>query len=809
MKSKILFLIGLFILCFSSGAQVLDTTAVRFMRYHAQNPQEKAYLRTDKEVYTRGETIWFSAYLLNAATNRPTVLSNLLYVELINDSDSILTTYNIKIEEGVGRGDIRLVDSLSEGIYRLRAYSNYMRNFDESFIFSKPIKILDFSRDTRTSENKPELRQIDIRFFPEGGDLVSGQINYVAFKATNESGYGVPVNGTIVDETGEELLTFDSEIKGMGKFLLNPVAGKKYFAKYTVSDVEFSRDLPVVRESGYVLNGRQTEDKTFLTVKPAGDLSMEGSFLVGHASGDLFLALPTPEGQPYLYAPLPADQMPNGILHFTFFDAEGVPRAERLIYNENSTIGNELSIDGPEKADTREKISFELELMDLADTALNGKASVSILSDELHGPNKVNIRNYIGLSSELKGRVENPEMLFDPEYEDRFKHRDLIMATNGWRRFAWEDVLQEKYPDIEHYPEKGFSLEGRVVRYNNRDRGTRAKLTLSFLENLSYKSMAISDEDGTFWFDGLGVEDTVNARLESVRVKVDGEDVKEINGGTYIQMKEKSVPQRVFKFFDAFEQDQALEGYVDNSMKIRNIEAEFGNDVIILDEMQVEAREDRRNQPFYRENMLYQQPDTRVVMENFANANAFQNIFDFMRGRVPGVTISGTFPDQTATVRGLGQGTQQEALFLLDGAITDATVIQNIQPSQVEFIDVLKGGRAAAYGAQANGVIAIYRYQGPRGDSDVDPVGEATFRMLGYYPPREFYVPNYDEMTDEEKVKPDYRNTLYWNPNIVIQDGKAEFEFFTSDDQGPFTLYFEGLDESGRVFTKTASLNVD
>ena len=100
---------------------------------------EKAYLHTDRDVYGQGEDIWFKAYVVNAKHNTPINYSHNLYVELIDPATKILSRKVIRLENGLGNGDFKLSDSITAGTYRLRAYTNWMRNFGDNFIFEKNI----------------------------------------------------------------------------------------------------------------------------------------------------------------------------------------------------------------------------------------------------------------------------------------------------------------------------------------------------------------------------------------------------------------------------------------------------------------------------------------------------------------------------------------------------------------------------------------------------------------------------------------------------------------------------------------------
>lgn len=103
--------------------------------------QEKVHLHLDKPYYAIGDDIWFKAYTVNAKTGQPSLISNILYVELINEKDSISTQLKLPMRGGITWGDFRLGDTLTEGNYRIRAYTQWMRNAGTEFFFDKTIKV--------------------------------------------------------------------------------------------------------------------------------------------------------------------------------------------------------------------------------------------------------------------------------------------------------------------------------------------------------------------------------------------------------------------------------------------------------------------------------------------------------------------------------------------------------------------------------------------------------------------------------------------------------------------------------------------
>jgi TonB-dependent SusC/RagA subfamily outer membrane receptor len=134
------FLAGVFT-AFQIDEDPLDTLLKKLEAYTEKSPQEKVHLHLDKPYYAIGDDIWFKAYVVDPRDAHPSTLSNLLYVELINDKDSIKKQLRLPLMGGVSWGDFKLTDSLGEGNYRIRAYTQLMRNAGPDFFFDKTIKI--------------------------------------------------------------------------------------------------------------------------------------------------------------------------------------------------------------------------------------------------------------------------------------------------------------------------------------------------------------------------------------------------------------------------------------------------------------------------------------------------------------------------------------------------------------------------------------------------------------------------------------------------------------------------------------------
>src|SRR5262249_18824525 len=150
--------------------------------------------------------------------------SGVLYVDLTNESSAkLLTSKVMRVTNGFTHGEIQLSDSLRDGIYTIRSYTNWMRNFSKDLYFTQRIRVFRGTETVYDDEKLSKLSSVaDLKFFPEGGNLVSGINGRIAFKALNVAGNGVDVKGYVLNSKRDTVVIFNSRHLGMGYFGFTP-----------------------------------------------------------------------------------------------------------------------------------------------------------------------------------------------------------------------------------------------------------------------------------------------------------------------------------------------------------------------------------------------------------------------------------------------------------------------------------------------------------------------------------------------------------------------------------------------------------
>lgn len=803
------------------GTNLTESILQKLERYTQEAPQEKVFLHIDKPYYMAGQTIWVKGYLFNASTHSIDSVSRVLYIDLIDEAKGKVIIQKIANCIGTAQASIELPDSLDEGVYQLRAYTNYMKNFSETFFFTQEVKIWQGSVKNRlTSEKVAKLNEIaDIQFFPEGGNLIKGIDSRIGFKAINSVGKGVEVEGFILNNNKDTITAFRSEHLGMGTFNFNAEPNSTYTAYLKKADGTFkSVPLPQAYEQGITLAVDNVTNKEKIKLfinnsqpKPAG----QGGELViiAHQRGQVCYAVKGNETSKAFGVNIPRNKIPeDGIVQLTVFNSKGEAQCERLVFiNHHKQLTLKISTDKPTYK-PREKVTVTLEATDHEGKPVVGDFSVAVTdANQVIDDNyRENILTYLLMSSDaspqgnseqyysaLKGNIEQPAYYFDENNSMASRHLDILMMTQGWRRFIWKDVLTDKIPKTINFIETGLSVTGKALKPNGKP-SANVSLTLMIKNRTNPPQLLLNSADslGNFGFYGLNFNDSTTVLVQGMKEK-GGKNLSITIDATQPIWKVKMVKTP----FNPLEFDaQELFEFLKKANEAIELEKKFKTDKIqMLEEVVVKAK---RQEVDTRK--IYGQASNTLKIDNLL-CSGVTNVLQMLQGRVAGVQVSsngqGGFK---VIIRGVSTFSgNSDPTFVIDGMIINADAVSAITPCDVEAIDILKGADAAIYGSQGgNGVISILT---KRGNANYDysqdeALGIKIQKRLGYSPIREFYAPKYD-VDKPEHVRPDFRSTLHWQPVIRTDSitGKNSFTYWNSDAKTTVKILAQGVSSKGSV----------
>ncbi|WP_173002914.1 TonB-dependent receptor plug domain-containing protein [Chitinophaga sp. SYP-B3965] len=830
--------------------------------------KEKVYVQTDHVFYKPGETVYFKLYLVDAHDQTPSKVSSLAYVEVITPSGTQLAKYNYRVENGYVEGSFDFSEQAVGGVYKIKAYTSWMRNESENTWFTKEITlqkviaprllmklefpkkgygggdevIADFSvrslddqpvrnkaakytvsvsgiviqtsNFSTSQEGKAQIRfqlpqalsstdgllnitlqhdgyveaisrsipivlnKIDLQFMPEGGTLINGIPTNIAFKAINDNGKPVDVKGDVMDGKGRKIASFESYHFGMGKFNFTSAADEVYTVKISSpANITEVFKLPVALKQGVVMN--ITDHK----IRLAATQPMEVK-LVGQVKGVNYLSktLSLKKGEQDIV--FEAGLFPAGIARFSVYNQYDVPLAERIIFlNTQKLLDVKITTD-KDKYLPREKVTLRLKTLDENGKPIPSNFSLAVIDDKLWSfadDKQDHIISWLMMSSELKGKIEEPAFYFKKEEPKAAGTLDLVMLTHGYRYFDYLDNKLLFSPDQENI------ISGVVL--NDKNEPAKATVYLVHTQGDNKALEMITTNEGQFFFTDVTPNNRYiliaksllrNEKL-SVLVNQNGigftpKPLMRFGGGPkplVLQPNAAAIP--------------AVELWPKDEQELNEVVVVgFGaqKKQMVVGAVQTVKKEDLAMNADLREALAGKVAGVQV-MQN-ANPGAGNNVI--IRGAA---SLTGS----------------NEPLWVVNGVVMDKVDIRTINPNDIENITILKNASAAAiYGCRAaNGVIIIESKKFTQKKLSVDiryqyryAIKEIVSGNPVYAVAKRFYAPKYQTTTTKERN--DFRETIYWNP-VVQTDAKGEatLEFYNSDATTTFRAIAEGIGYNGKV----------
>ncbi|GAB5523941.1 MAG: hypothetical protein Roseis2KO_18130 [Roseivirga sp.] len=802
------YLIGLVmpLLMVSSDDNTLDTITSSLEKYITEFPEEKVYIHTDRHHYAQGEVIWLKSYLVAGSYHQPSPISNNVYVDLYSPEKELISTVLLRSEEGFAAGQIQLPQELTSGSYMLRGYTSWMKNFDNDYFFEKEINILEFDGKVAKADAAFNA-DIDLAFFPEGGQMVNGVAGRIAFKSISSTGLSAKTTGTIYDKDGNEKAKFETAHDGMGFFALTPDANTSYYAVVDGSDQRF--DLPEVAEQGFSVSANNSLKDilrlTFRTNEKTQD--KEKLYVVVQSRGAVSYAFNLDLTKNIAFSNIPKKTIPSGIAQVTLFNEDGVPLLERLIFIKRELYNLSVKTD-KETYSPREKVTATVQLTDLAGNPAKGNFSLAAvdISQTLTETPSQTIESNLLLSSDLKGYIENPTYYFEKEDPERLRHLDLVMMTHGWRKFRWEDLMNQKYPEVTYLIEKGLNIRGRLVdKFNGKPipKGSVTYFDNSLIPPLIEKVK--TDDQGIWEINNIIAYDNSPVTLQG-----ENKRGKKLVSFTQDSLKGADAPGDWINTEIGIQQAHELQVFLQKSKERQLIDDayDFDSTATIVEGVVVEAERFKEEQV----QSVYGAGEVSFGFDEVTESTLLsRNPLEVLQGRLAGVLITGSGPQVSVQIRGAASllGGAQPPLFLLNDIPTDLQTILYIPAVDIERVEVFKGPSAAIFGANgASGALAFYTYKGG-GVSKKPAEGiYSTVLRAAYQGYREFYAPKY-AVAKPEHIKPDRRVLMHWEPLIATDDsGMAEIEFWNSDLPSKVRFDVQGLTLNGQPLVANTTYEV-
>lgn len=650
---------------------------------------------------------------------------------------------------------------------------------------------------TNSFNLRPVAVTHDIQFFPEGGDLVSGLAMRIGFKAVTAKGLGIELKGTITDNQGNTLSNFNSSHLGMGSFYLNAEGEKSYKANITFKDgTSKSFDLPKASPSGIISQISNTDPAAFSLKIMANDTYFQQNkgktfFIVATQGGIIYYAAKTRLATQVNSAKIPKDKFPAGIVQVTLFSESGEPINERLAFNypinENLALKSDLPSYKP-----RQKVKLSVNPKN-ATQPLEGNYSISV-TDESKVPvdedTETTILSSLLLTSDLQGYIEKPNYYFNKPDEKKLADLDLLLLTQGYRRFAYKDILANKFPPVTYLPEQDMRITGTL-----RDRTgmpvRKGALRLT-VPGTNISSEAVTSPSGLFAFPNLSIPDSsevlINAKYSTngsnLMIMLDGSPLPEVGKNPYPAEEINNI-------------DSTLSAYLSNSKRQYNY-------LRTLKEVKIEGAKVKK--PSHADHPalagLSSISGTVIDGERLKDCNSLALCLQTM---AMGLTF---FENNFYVTRDYQAGSRVPVQIFINGMALDYMALLSVVPSEVESVEVFTKDELGTINRMynTNGVLVVNTKKVKKSTMSIADLKKMLpqqnmlkFNPKGFSKQREFYMPKYINPANTYNFN-DLRTTIYWNPK-VITSGTAPLvlEYFNADGKGTYRAVIEGVDKFGNV----------
>jgi hypothetical protein len=769
-----------------SFSQNLDSLFYKNISSYAH---EKVFVHFDKDLYASNETIWFKAYIFDGSL--PTNFSTVLYLNWFAPNGDLLAQTTLPIANAVANGQFIIPKNYNKKNISVKAFTNWSLNFDSSFVFEKQLSIFD--------KNSFNFNQDSIKnrlsFFPEGGNLIEGFTNNLAFLASNSLGLPIDVKGVIKNSNNILIDSFSTTHNGMGVLGIQSLqANENYTAYWTVrnSTQPYITVLPKVEPIGVAMQVQQFGKKTVVELKKskliiANNLVLH---LVATLNNEIVYHAILPNKNEASIHEINTNSFKSGVLQITILSSKFVPLSERIVFINNENFSTNIAISAKINANKKAKNTVTF----LANDSLPCNMSLSIVDADVPVDTSNSILSYLMLTGQLKGRVYNANYYFNNSEDSIAQQLDLVMLTHGWRKYNWQQIAAEENVFFNHKPDTNFaSIGANVFGVVKRDLLPNQQIIMFLETNLGIKKQLTLPykKNNSFLLSGLLFYDTLKVYYNFLNNKVLNATAQVAFNNVFNDMPNVVVQNNDNKysiFDDWAAQKKPITGiYANNSLSQKGalqdviVRAKIKSKLDVLDEKYATA--------------LFAGGDALQfdIDQQTANANASLSILDYLRKQIPGLEVLQQEGETVVKWR------KNNTNFFIDEMQQDVTLVETMNMNDVAYIKAMRPPFMGGSGGSAGGAVCIYTKNG-NGATSKFGTGMLLKKLTGFSSSKEFYSPNYEQ---EPTINSDARTTLLWQPQLVINANNktVSIDFFNNDFTKKMLLHLMGFSKDGRLIS--------
>ena len=751
--------------------------------------REVAYCHLNKSTYIKGEMIGFSGYVFDKDLKTPSKLTKNLYCVITDDSNNIIKSKLVKVNNGFTNNIFNTDSLFTSGNYKFKAYTNWMKNFDERNAYVEYFRVIDSEIDSTVKSTITE-NVLDAQFLPEGGHFVDFVKTNVGVVIKNSQGFGEPsVEGDVYDANNKFITSFKTNSLGIGRFLLFPEINQKYKVKINHLNKDFEFSIEDIKLKGIAIHVNNSNGNVALefktnqeTLKDIKDKPFKLVIHNGKEAKGVNIAFTEKD----LVKMVDYEELLPGLNIFTLFDENNAPILERMFFNFNGI--DIINSGNMSYAKEKDSMRIYIPLKNLHDALEeNQNISISVLPEGTKSYERhQNIISHTFLQPYLKGYIENAKYYFtNIDAEKRFA-LDNLLITQGWSSYNWNNIFNNNVTD-------SFVFEDGILFKANKNSNGINDFILYPLKNNDGHIISLSEDKNSFVKSGLFPEED-----EKLSIGALGKKGKLNDPGLYVQFFPSKIPELHNEFETLYTNQSAITKATPNKP------------FTLTDITETQQLEDV---------IVKAAPRKSTKLEKFrASALDIVDVFDNTK-RELNLTFSQYvnfyLPDFIASEAGgtldvinrnpVSFQTNRPAIYLDDVLISSLEIFIGFFMNDVDFVAVNRRGVGEGF-LGAGGVIRIYTASGFY-NRDLKTNFSRKFEFpLAFADNKKYYVPKYDLYNDD--FFKEY-GVIDWIPNCKVDSqGNLNFTVYNPANNN-IKLFIEGVCDEGAFISEIKVLNVN
>ena len=777
--------ITLCLLCFNMSFSQEKTVIESSFNGYINLPREVAFAHLNKSLYLKGETLGFSVYVLDKNTKKPSTKTTNIYTVIADKNNKIIKEQLIWSKEGKAIGSFNIDSTFPSGNYTFKAYTNWMKNFDEQNLYAQSIKIInpDITVDNEITTISSKL---DAQFLPEGGHLVADTENTVGVVVKDTLGYGIPdIKGRVLNDKGMIVSNFKTNHLGIGKFLLRHDSKTSYSVEIDFRNRIQTFDLSAAEQKGLNLTLNQMSSKVILTFNTNAQtlpIIKNKPYTLFIHNGNQSKTIPIEfENDTKVTKAIARKDLFAGINIFTVFTEENAPILERIFFN----------YEGIESLKTAEVYTKKNQDSLLIQVPVNGlkpnevaHLSISVLPFDTKSYNADhNILSYTLLQPYVKGYIENAKYYFSAIDMKKQYELDNLLLTQAWSSYEWNSIFNNP-PKLKYDFETGIAFTGNS---NYDGKGRFILLSSKYHDALAF---VVKETDSTFSHNNYFVEDEEQLQFTQVTGKT-----KMQKPSLYLQFTPSKIP-KIDNFISVL------------TLKDKSIFEANGSDMVFdtewntiekLDEVIIEANLEKQRL----DKLTKYHSGGRVdLFDDDQRANEL-NLTAYLNGK--GFQVFENLLSGQITIK---RGRDTPAIFLNNRRIRDTRELLLFNMNDVDYIAVdrtTKGYDASVVGEGGS----IHIKTDPRllfKNDTRRQFNQQIILPLTFTSPKTFYVPKY--VYYKSNFFKEY-GVIDWVPDVTLDTSNAiNLKVFDTKAK-QIKLFIEGMTSEGRYISEEKIIMVN